>query len=523
MVMMSRWLVGSSSSSRSAYPAPPAAGELADQLVGGKVQFREELVHPLLDAPAVQGVDPVLELLQLRQAGLVQVRVGEPLVLVHQALDRGKARGHHLPHGPVQLLGQLLVQAADDDVVPELQLTAVGLLDPRDEPEQGGLAGAVAADEAHPFAGLDLEGDVPEDELVTEGEGDLVEADEGGHDGPSGIPSGWGGAHPARGRTLVAYGPRMIPDRLAPMDIPGAFDRRTTAEEVTAGLDLTGRNALITGATSGIGLETARVLALRGAHVLVVGRTQAAAQAVCEVLPGRATPLAAELEDFGSVADCAWRVLRLGVALDMLICNAGIMAPRRLERIGGLEKQFVVNHLSHFILVNRLLPLVRAAPAGRIVMVSSSAHRWAPPGGIDFDNLTGEKGYDPRAAYGRSKLANGLMARELARRLSGTTTTANAVHPGLILTNIIRYSPGPVRWLAPLVAPLLRSRIKTIPQGAATTCFVAAHPAVAGVSGRYYADCQVARPEPAMEDDVLAARLWEVSREFTRTWLPDGV
>ena len=298
-----------------------------------------------------------------------------------------------------------------------------------------------------------------------------------------------------------------------------AFDKSTTAEQATAGLDLAGRTALVTGATSGIGLETARVLALRGAHVLLTGRTLDRARAACEAIPGRATPLACELEDFDQVAECAARVTQLGVPLDMLICNAGIMAPPALEQVRGLEKQFVVNHLSHFLLVNRLLDAVRAAPAGRVVMVSSSAHKWAPTGGIAFDNLTGEKGYDPRVFYGQSKLANALVARELARRLAGTATTANAVHPGLIITKIIRYIPTWQQLLAPLIGPLLRSRIKTAAQGAATSCYVAAHPDLAGVSGRYFADCAVATPETVMEDDALAARLWTESEKLTRAWL----
>lgn len=297
------------------------------------------------------------------------------------------------------------------------------------------------------------------------------------------------------------------------------FDKCTMAEQVTEGLDLSGRMALVTGATSGIGLETARVLARRGVHVLVTGRTLDKARAACAGLEGRATPLACELEDFDGVAECAARVVQLGVPLDMLICNAGIMAPPTLELVRGLEKQFVVNHLGHFLLVQRLLDTVRAAPGGRVVMVSSSAHKWAPPGGIAFNNLTGEKGYDPRVFYGQSKLANALVARELARRLGGSATTANAVHPGLIITNIIRYIPRWQQLLAPLVGPLLRSRIKTVAQGAATTCYVATHPDVARISGRYFADCAVATPEKVMEDDVLAKRLWAESEKLVRSWL----
>ena len=297
------------------------------------------------------------------------------------------------------------------------------------------------------------------------------------------------------------------------------FDKSTTAEQVTEGLDLTGQMALVTGATSGIGLETARVLARRGAHVLVTGRTLDKARAACAGIAGRATPLACELEDFDEVAECAARVVQLGVPLDMLICNAGIMAPPTLELVRGLERQFVANHLGHFLLVQRLLDAVRAAPAGRVVMVSSSAHKWAPPGGIAFNNLTGEKGYDPRVFYGQSKLANALVARELARRLAGTLTTANAVHPGLIITNIIRFIPRWQQLLAPLVGPLLRSRIKTVAQGAATTCYVATHPSVARISGRYFADCALATPEKVMEDDALAARLWMESEKLVRSWL----
>lgn len=297
------------------------------------------------------------------------------------------------------------------------------------------------------------------------------------------------------------------------------FDKRSTAEEVTAGLDLAGRTVLVTGATSGIGLETARVLALRGAHVLVTGRTLEKAQAACARLPGRATPLRCELADFDDVAECASRVRQLGVPLDVLVCNAGLMAPPTLELVRGLEKQFAVNHLGHFLLVNRLLGAVQAAPAGRIVMVSSSAHRWAPPGGIAFNNLTGDKGYEPRVFYGQSKLANALVARELARRLAGTAATANAAHPGLIVTNIIRHIPRWQQALAPLAGVLLRSRIKTVGQGAATLCYVAVHPDTADIRGRYFADCALATPEPIMEDDKLAARLWAESESLVRNWL----
>ena len=173
---------------------------------------------------------------------------------------------------------------------------------------------------------------------------------------------------------------------------------------------LAGQTALVTGATSGLGLETMRVLALRGAHVIGTGRTLDKAQQACEGVQGRTTPLALELERFETIAAAADQVRDLGVAIDMLVCNAGIMALRQLEQVYGIEKQFVVNHLGHFILANRLLPQVKAAPQGRVVVVSSHGYIWAPPAGIEFDNLSGERGYEPNRMYGQSKLAATRLA-----------------------------------------------------------------------------------------------------------------
>ena len=312
-------------------------------------------------------------------------------------------------------------------------------------------------------------------------------------------------------------GPPTPPFPGAKLPPTGPFGKSSTAEEVTAGIDLTGETALVTGATSGIGLETMRVLALRGAHVLGTGRTLEKAQAACAGIQGRTTPLALELEDWDSIVACASEVRGLGVALDMLICNAGIMALETREQVRGLEKQFAVNHLGHFIFTNRLLDAVKAAPAGRIVVLGSGAYKSAPPGGIEFDNLAGDRDYDPQRAYGQSKLANYLFVRELARRLQGTAATANTVHPGVIFTNLGRHLP---EWQ--LVAARLIGWIfmKSIEEGGATSCYVATNPALAGVSGYFFQDCNPVKPEgPYMEDDALAARLWQVSEELTRGYL----
>jgi NAD(P)-dependent dehydrogenase (short-subunit alcohol dehydrogenase family) len=323
----------------------------------------------------------------------------------------------------------------------------------------------------------------------------------------------------AAGPALVACGgapggPPLPPFPGASIPPTGPFGKSSTAEEVTAGIDLTGKTVLVTGATSGIGLETMRVLALRGAHVLGTGRTHDKAQAACASVAGRTTPLALELEDWDSIVACANQVRALNAPIDTLICNAGVMAIEKREQVRGIEKQFAVNHLGHFIFTNRLLDVVQASPAGRIVVLGSGAYKSAPPGGIEFDNLSGDRDYEPQRAYGQSKLANYLFVRELARRLQGSAATANTVHPGVIFTNLGRHLP---EWQ--LVAARLIGWIfmKTIEQGAATSCYVATSAALAGVSGYFFQDCNPLQPEgPYMEDDTLAARLWQVSEALTR-------
>ncbi len=287
----------------------------------------------------------------------------------------------------------------------------------------------------------------------------------------------------------------------------GPFGRESTAEEVTAGLDLSGMTAVVTGCNSGLGYETMRVLASRGAHVIGTARTEEKARQACSGVAGQATPVVLELSDFQSVHACADAIEALDRPIDMLICNAGIMALPELQLVYGLERQFVVNHLGHFLLVTRLLESVSRAKQGRVVMVSSRAHFMAPDSGIDFDNLDGAVSYIPWEAYGRSKLANGLFAAELSRRMAGTRMTANSLHPGVIKTNLARH----------LGREIDDSRFdKTIPQGAATQCYVAAHPIPAPISGEYFSDCNPAQASDLMYDEALAARLWSVSEELVK-------
>lgn len=290
---------------------------------------------------------------------------------------------------------------------------------------------------------------------------------------------------------------------------PSGFGYGSTADDVTDGLELSGKTILVTGSNSGIGKETLRVLARRGAHVIAAARTVDKAAAACNEVGGETTPVACELSEPASVRACVEQVIALGRPLDAIICNAGIMALPKLELKYGYELQFFTNHVGHFILVTSLID--QLADAGRVVMVSSDAHRGAPSQGIEFDNLKGEGAYRPWAAYGQSKLANLLFANELARRFEGTNKTANSIHPGVIHTNLAR-SMNPVVGIALAIgAPLV---LKSVGEGAATQCYAAVHPDLAGVRGKYFQDCNEGKPTRNGRDPVLAERLWATSEQI---------
>ena len=309
------------------------------------------------------------------------------------------------------------------------------------------------------------------------------------------------------------------PDLVPAANVPNSgFDEDATAEEVTEGMDLRGKIAVVTGCNSGIGFETMRVLALRGCYVIGTGRTLEKAEAACQAVRGVTTPAQLELSDFDSVVRCAEQIRAMNSPIDMLICNAGMRGAER-ETVYGLEKHFVVNHLGHFILVNRLLDRLFFSWQGRVVVVGSrAAYRSAPEDGIKFDDLRFRRDYSAGAAYGHSKLANVLFSYELARLLKGTRITSNSLHPGVIDTDIARN-----------VAPVLRAAFslfvkvsgKTIGQGAATSCYVATNPALGNISGEYFEDCNAVTVggDNHMHDREQASRLWVVSEELTRDYL----
>lgn len=288
----------------------------------------------------------------------------------------------------------------------------------------------------------------------------------------------------------------------------GPYNAASTAEEVTRGIDLTGKTALVTGCTSGIGLETMRVLALRGAHVFGTGRTLEKAAEACAGVQGSTTPLALELSDFDSCVACASAVAAQSGSLDILIPNAGIGTFSDFELVNGIEKIFVVNYLGHVVLTMNLLPLVQNADRGRIVHVGSRmGYRSIPEVGIDFANLRGEGEYDPYEAYGRSKLANALFSLKLSKMLDPADTTSNVIHPGFVKTDIGRDATGIIGFFYNNVATVLQ---KNVAEGAATQVYVATNPLLQGVSGAYFEDCNPVKINiPNYVFNVeLADRLW---------------
>lgn len=302
----------------------------------------------------------------------------------------------------------------------------------------------------------------------------------------------------------------------------------------------TGRTALVTGATSGLGLETALALSLAGARVLLAARDPDRGQRALQRVrdeggagAGTAELVRLDLADLDSVVEAAGEVLGRVDALDLLVNNAGVMAPDRGRTAQGFETQIGVNHLGHFALTGRLLPLLRAAGAARVVTVSSNAHR---QGGFDLDDLSWQRRpYRRWAAYSASKLANLLFTLELARRaeLAGVGLRAVAAHPGFAATNLVPAGPmaglpEPLRELGRRLAELAGQSAEA---GAAPVVYAATMPDVR--SGDYYGPAgpggwrgrptRVTR-SAAAQDPTTARLLWDLSERLTEVsfGLPAG-
>jgi len=287
------------------------------------------------------------------------------------------------------------------------------------------------------------------------------------------------------------------------------FNFDSTAEDVTEGLDLTGQTWLVTGSNSGLGLETIRVLALRGANIIAAARTEEKAERALHSINTSGVALACELSDLSSVQDAIEKVKSRTTPLAGIIANAGIMALPTLQQKNGIELQFYTNHIGHFALVTGLCE--QLTENGRVVMLSSGAHFYSRASGLELDNLSGEKDYDDWRMYGRSKLANILFSNALNKRFAGSLRTSNAVHPGVIKTNLARHVDDAEKMYESIASQV---RVKTIEQGAATQCLVATHPSLAGVGGKYFSDCALARTASIAQNEALAEALWNISKDL---------
>lgn len=277
--------------------------------------------------------------------------------------------------------------------------------------------------------------------------------------------------------------------------------------------DLRGRTCMVTGASSGIGLAAARELGRLGADVVLVCRSPERAEAArAEVVrAANHERVSIELCDFASQADtrqCAARYLESGRPLHVLLNNAGIVNQRRRLTEDGLEETFAVNHLGYFLFTNLLVPRLVESRPSRIVNVASDAHRGTS---LDLGDLQSENGYRVMRVYGRSKLANILFTRELARRLEGTGVTANALHPGFVGTRLAGQNGALARFIMWAARPLARSPEK----GAETAVYLASAPELEKASGGYYFDRKSHEPDAAAQDDETALRLWEESEALT--------
>jgi NAD(P)-dependent dehydrogenase (short-subunit alcohol dehydrogenase family) len=279
-----------------------------------------------------------------------------------------------------------------------------------------------------------------------------------------------------------------------------------------------GKVVVITGGNAGIGKEAAVVLAQRGATVAITARDAARGAAALADIRQRAgrtddsvAVLPLDLSSFASTRALAADLLDRYDRLDVLLNNAGLVLRDRRETAEGFEMTFGVNHLGHFLLTGLVLDRLRATPGARVVNVSSHAHKGAR-NGLDFDDLQSTRRYRAFAVYSRTKLANILFTRELARRLDGSGVTANALHPGLVASSFGR--DGDIGRLGDIGMIFTRPFAINSEQGALTSIYLASSPDPEGITGQYWYKCALSTPSRAAQDDDAARRLWTVSEEL---------
>ncbi len=312
--------------------------------------------------------------------------------------------------------------------------------------------------------------------------------------------------------------------------IRSPFNAQSTALEVVEGHDLSGKVALVTGAASGIGIETARALAQAGAETILAVRDTAKGEAVAQELRdstgnSQIAVLSLELGSFASIRTTAAQFADLWNRLDLLVNNAGVMASPFEHTTEGFELQFGTNHVGHFLLTTLLLPSLLKSGNARVVSVSSLGHRRSD---IIWDDIQFERRpYDPMMAYGQSKTANVLFAVELNARYAAQGLTANAVHPGLITTNLQRHIPREqwqaLGWVDATGNP--HPNQKTLAQGAATSTWAAVAPELEGAGGLFLQDCaEASEMDPTLREGggympyarspEKAERLWALTEQL---------
>lgn len=305
------------------------------------------------------------------------------------------------------------------------------------------------------------------------------------------------------------------------------FGAESTTDEVVAGLDLSGKRALVTGASGGLGAEAARALASIGAEVILTARDLTKAEGVAEAIRsstgnGSVSIMELSLDSQESIRAFAKNFLGKYDSLQILLNNAGVMACPLQRTKEGYEYQFATNHLGHFLLTCLLLPAIKKGAPARIVNVSSGGHRFAP---VDFDDIHFDRReYDNFVSYGQAKTANVLFSVELDRRLARAGVRSNALHPGAIMTELGRHMTQDDIERLTSMAPPGGLSFKSVEAGAATSTWACSAPELADVGGKYLEDCQVSGPPgtvgdlPGVQDWAIdadaAKRLWAVSEEL---------
>ncbi|KAM6900802.1 retinol dehydrogenase 12, like [Xenentodon cancila] len=272
---------------------------------------------------------------------------------------------------------------------------------------------------------------------------------------------------------------------------------------------LDGRTAVITGANTGIGKETAMDLAKRGARVIIACRDMDKAQvALKEIIESSGSDnivcMKLDLADTKSIREFAEAIIKNEPTLNILINNAGVMVCPYGKTADGFEMQIGVNHIGHFLLTYLLLDLIKRSAPARIINVSSMAHAW---GSINLEDINSEKSYNKTKAYAQSKLANVLFTRSLAKRLEGSDVTTYSLHPGVVQTDLWRHLGLLEQFFMKVASPFTKNSA----QGAQTTIYCAVEPSLEKESGGYYSDCALADCSAAGKDDDVAQKLWELS------------